>query len=74
MAAKTLFVLTSAEPGGIPAVEVCESMDECVNSVRFQMEKATPEKVEAMRRELSSKFAWTDDDGTKYSIRKRGGR
>lgn len=28
MAAKTLFVLTSAEPGGIPTVEVCESMDE----------------------------------------------
>lgn len=74
MAASAVFVLTSAEPGGIPHVAVCESMDECIESVRFQMQDPSSERVDKMRKELGSRLAWTDDDGTKYSIRKRGAR
>ena len=74
MAARTMFVLTLAEPGGIPQVAVCESMDECIESVRFQMQNPSAERVEKMRKELGARLAWMDDDGTKYSIRKRGAR
>ena len=74
MAARTMFVLTSAEPGGIPHVAVCESMDECIESVRFQMQNPSTERVEKMRKELAEMLVWTDDDGTKHSIRKKGTR
>lgn len=74
MAAWSGFILTSAEPDGIPSVEVCESMDECIESVRFQMQNPSAERIEKMRKEICERLAWTDDDGTKFSIRKRWAR
>jgi len=73
MAAARL-ILTVSDPDGLPSVEVCDSMDECVNSIRFQMSDPTPEKIKEMRDVLVSKLEWTDKSGIKFSIRKRGGK
>ena len=71
---KSVFILSIVSPDKIPSVEVYESMDECVESVRFRMGNPTPEEIERMKQDLLSKRVWADDDGTKYSVREKGGR
>lgn len=71
---RTMFVLTVMEPGEIPSVEVCESMKDVMDSVRYQLDGATSERLKEVEDALNTKRVWVDANGTKYAVRQSGGR
>ena len=68
----TMYVLTVTETSSPPSVEVCESFNDCLDSIKYQVKSAAT-KMQEIEQALRARHVWVDENGIKYSIRKTGG-
>lgn len=74
MANKTMYVLHIQEKDELPSVEVCESMAEVMESVKWQLKGGHEGLLKEAQEVLSTKRRWVDPEGTVYTVRQTGGK